>query len=172
MRKWSELMEENREAIVEKMVDAFKDAEGGMSGWFTGVEMDQDGEVWTTGTMSQGSQSQSSWEGKTFVVTSIPSWSVDVPSFEVEGMKQLTELRKEYDEIANDDDFIYTSFYEWLADEYQEQLIEAENELTDDTRDCTISNYWGVAADDLSEIIENQKEYESYKCEDAEFKSF
>ena len=68
MKKWSELMEENKDDIMQNMVDAFKQAEGGMSGWHVGVEIDQAGNIWTTGILSQGSQSESSWKGETFIV--------------------------------------------------------------------------------------------------------
>lgn len=170
MKKWSELMEANRDVIIEKMVEAYEKAEGGMSGWHYNIEMDQNGDVWIDGLLSQGSQSMSPWKGETAVITSISTWQIECPSFEVEKSDQLIELKKEYDELFNEnnDDFLYTSFYEWLADEHQEKLIEAENELTDILRKEEISAYWETAADDLDYIIKREKECEPTKTESVQ----
>ena len=174
MRKWSELMEENKDLIVEKMVDTFKEAEGGMSGWQIGVEMDQSGDVWTTGIMSQGSQSQSSWEGKTFVIDWIKTWEADYSTDDLIYDSELKDQYTEYEQLItdahkNDEYPEFNSFCDFLNDHYFELYREVSDRLTQTYKQFEIDEYWEVANNNLEDIIEKQKEYETYKGEDAQF---
>jgi len=174
MEKWSELMEENREAIVEKMVEAFKEAEGGMSGWQNGVEMDQDGEVWTTGIMSQGSQLESSFNGRTFIVDWIKTWEADYSTDELRDADELKEQYTEYEKTIedaekNDEYPEFDSFFDFLNDRYFELYKEVDARIIQDNKEFEISEYREYANDKLDDIIKMQKDSEKYEGEDAQF---
>lgn len=168
MKLWSELMKENREVIVEQMVEAFKEAESVISGWHVGVEMDQSGDVWTTGIMNQGSQSQSSWEGKTFIINWVKTWESDYSMDELENAEELKDQFTEYEQLINDanenDEYPeFQSFYEFLDDRYFELYREVSSRITQDNKEFEISEYWEIANEKLDEIIEQQKNYETYQ---------
>jgi len=166
MRKWSELMKENREKIADKMVEAFKEAEGGMSGWHVGVEMDQDGGVWTTGTLSQGTQSESSWKGETTIIDWIGTWNADYSTDELKDAEELKEQYAEYEQLRDDEEKgdeypEFDSFYDFLNDRYFELLQEVSSRIIQDNKDFEISEYWGYAQDKLNDIIRQQRDSEA-----------
>ena len=174
MKKWSELMEENRETIVEKMVDAFKEAESGMSGWHNGIEMDQDGDVWTTGIMSQGSQSESSFNGRTFIIDWIDTWEADYSTDELRDADELKAQYAEYEKMIEDAEKNdaypeFGSFFDFLNEKYFELYQEVNNRIIKGNTEFEISEYWEYAETKLDGIIKNQKYEESYEGEDAQY---
>ena len=154
---WAPLMESKRDEIVEKMQEAYGRAEGGMSGWYHAVEMDQDGNIWTAGPLQRGSQSEAAWKGETTIIANIGSWNAEVEVHEAEDHADLQELRKEYDE---DDDLDQSnmSFYEWLNEYHEDDRIAVENEIVAENKIDEVANYYDTARDLLDEIIEQQKE--------------
>ena len=165
--KWSKLMEENREVIVEKMVEAFKEAEGGMSGWSIGVEMDQDGDVWTTGLMSQGSQSESSWKGETTIIDNIGSWNLDYDEMELLKAKlpDFQDLYDEFEQHKIDEDDEWISLSSFMSERYPNTL----NEWNDEMTSFEVDTFGDYASEKLDNIIRMQKEHETYEGEDAQF---
>jgi len=157
MKKWSEIMKENKEEILVKMVDAFKEAEGGMSGWHIGIEIDQDGDVWTTGILSSGSQSVESWEGKTTIVTWINTWNVDYDDRDFLSDPDNAYLEAEFDDYKKVTDDELLPFEDFMMTEHPEilevwdaQAIEVE-----------IDAFYDNAADLLDNEISLQIETES-----------
>ena len=167
MRKWSELMEENKDVIVKKMVEAYEKAESNMSGWHFDIEMDQDGDVWTSGLLSRGSQSQSSWEGKTFIVVSIDTWVFDYDEMQTlnNNLPECNDIYEAFEQHKIDQDDEYASFRDFMNENYPEKLWQWD----DEAKQFEIDSYEEYARDKLRDIIRNQKEYESYKGEDAQF---
>lgn len=173
MNKWSKLIKENRDTIIDKMVEAYTDAEGIPSGWHTSVEMDRDGNVWVNGIMSQGSQSRSSWAGKTHVVKNISSWEVEVPSFVIEDDEAVQQQRDEYYRLEeeaekNDEEFEYDSFYSYLADRYPDLLREVEETNNKAEREYQIDCYRDNASDELDYIIKDEESHEGEMFYDDE----
>lgn len=168
MKKWSEILEENKDDIMQKMVDAFKKAEAGMSGWHVGVEIDQAGNIWTTGILSQGSQSESSWKGETFIVDWISTWNVDYEEENFLDDADYAYLKEEFEQHKKDTDDEYLILREWMINNHSD-ILENWDRIA---KEVEVDGYYDNVQDKLDQIIENQKEYESYKCEDAEFKSF
>jgi len=167
MKKWSELMEENKDVIIEKMVEAFKEAEGGMSGWHNGVEMDQDGDVWTTGIMSQGSQSQSSWEGKTFIIDWIKTWNSEYDEYETlkNNLPECDDIYNAFEQFKVDEDDEYAYFRDFMREKYPEKL----EQWDDETKQFEIDSYEEYARDLLDDVIDRQKEQEKYEGKDAQY---
>lgn len=95
---WVKIMEDNRGKIEEALVQAKRETEGCMQGWHADVEIDEDGDVRITELFSCGSQTMSSWEGETFIVTGIETWTVDVD--ELEEIKYHPELLAEFEAAA------------------------------------------------------------------------
>ena len=157
MKEWSELMQEKSELIVEKMVEAFKEAEGGMSGWHVGVEMDEDGDVWTTGIMSEGSQSESSWKGETTVIDWIKAWELEYDELDMLTFPENKEIQATFEQAKLDDEDLY--FRDWMSDNYPDKLKEWDK----DARQCEIDSFEEYAGDKLDDIIRMQKEHENYQ---------
>ena len=168
MKKWSEILEENKDDVMQNMVDAFKQAEGGMSGWHVGVEIDQAGNIWTTGILSQGSQSESSWKGETFIIDWISTWNVDYEEENFLDDADYAYLKDEFEQYKKDNDDEYLILREWMINNHSD-ILENWDRIA---KEVEVDGYYDNVQDKLDQIIENQKEYESYKCEDAEFKSF
>ena len=150
---WSELMEANRDKIEETIREAKKETYGTMQGWRVDVEMDEDGEVWTSGLASQGSQSMSSYNGETFIVCSIESWEVDTN--ESEDIKYHKELYAEYLAQKEDEDG-YEYAWEFMENKYPEIRKEWQNDAKQyELDEFDPSKY-------LDRTMEDEKEYSEY----------
>ena len=158
MKKWAELMEENREKITDCMIKAFKEAEGCMSGWHVGVEMDELGNVWTTGVLYQGSQSKSSWIGKTTIIDWIAAWNLDYEEENIFENKDYAYLKQEFKNYKIDNDDEYAILRSWMLENHSDILDIWDQAV----RDMTIDGFYDEIDDKLNEIIRNQKEYDSY----------
>jgi len=90
---WVKIMEDNRGKIEEALIQAKRETEGCMPGRYVDVEIDEDGDVLITGLFSW-----LSWDGKTFIVTGIETWTVDVD--ELEEIKYHPELLAEFEAVA------------------------------------------------------------------------
>ena len=77
LNKIKEYLEANEELVIEKIVEAMKEAEGFDSSWRTDLLIDNDLEPWTTGMMSQNSFSSSVYSGEAFVIASGDGWNED-----------------------------------------------------------------------------------------------
>ena len=159
MKKWSELMEENREVIIEKMVAAFEEAEGGMPSSSIGVEIDQDGDVWTTGMMSRGNQSESSWEGKTTIVDNINAWTFDYNELDElnSNLPELNYIKEAFEKYKIEEDDEYASFRMFMINNHIGKLDEWDREAFQ----LELDSFRDNANDRLNTIIENQKQNES-----------
>lgn len=149
---WAEIMEANRDSIIEKMVQAKKESEGTMSGWSVDVEIDEKGEVWTTGLMSQGSQSMSSWNGETFIVASVKSWTVEID--ESECIKSEPSLLAEF-EAQKDDELGYEYEWEFMQAKYPEIVKEWQDQATE----FEVESYAEEADAILDRRIEEERLY-------------
>lgn len=128
---WPEIMEENKEKIIEKMIEAQKEAcRPNLQGWRYDVEMDRHGEVWTAGPFSNG-QSISSWEGKTLIVWSVKTWSIDIDhDICLENDNELYEdFKKKQKEAEENDD--YLTAYDYTQEHHPEKEKEWEQEELD-----------------------------------------
>ena len=148
---WSEIMEANRAAIIEKMLEAYRDACHPMSGWHTGVEMNEDGEVWATGLASQGSQSMSSWNGETFVVKEYQTWEPEL-DFESMILGDTDEFVALYKKAIADKD-VWNSHRIWLKEYYPAKITEYEQML----EDAEVDAYAETVEDVLDEIIRENR---------------
>ena len=147
---WVKIMEDNRETIEEKILEAKREAFEAMQGWHIDVEIDEEGKVWTSDVMSTGSQSISSWNGETFIVCSISSWKVE-PNI-IECMKN-DGIYEEFSSQEDNEDGFYAE-WDFLQAKYPGKIEEWEKAEKD----------WELQEFDASEIldraIEDQKMYE------------
>ena len=118
--KWTEIMENHSDKIIEKMIQAKRESEGTMQGWSVGVEMDGDGDVWTTGLMSQGSQSASSFNGETYNVTAIQSWKAEYDEAEFFTTEDDDTLEKEYKKYKEEEGSSVRTF---MLDKHPNKLV-------------------------------------------------
>ena len=147
---WSEIMEQNRDKIIEKIIEAKKETEGTMQGWGVDVEINQEGDVWTTGLMSQNSQTMSSWEGETKSITRVVSWNAEVN--EEEAIKYDEKLYAEYLEQKEIREYSYFA-YEFMRDYYHGTLREWEENEYDEEIDA----YTEQAEEELDRIIYDEE---------------
>ena len=150
---WVKIMEDNRDKIEETIREAKKETYGTMQGWHVDVEMDEDGEVWTSGLASQGSQSMSSWEGKTYVICSIESWNIEID--ESEDIKYNEKLYAEF-QAQKEDENGYEYVYEFMREKYPDILQEWQN----DAKDYELSEF--DPSEYLDRAMEDEKEYSKY----------
>ena len=154
---WSELMEANRDKIEETIREAKKETYGTMQGWHVDVEMDEDGEVWTSGLASQGSQSMSSYNGETFIVCYIESWEVDTN--ESEDIKHHEKLYAEYLAQKEDEDGeVWTS---GLASQGSQSMSSWEGKTY---VICSIES-WNIEIDESEDIKYNEKLYAEFQAQ-------
>lgn len=149
---WAEVMEANRDTIIEKMVQAKKETEGTMQGWGVDVEIDENGDCWVSGLLSQNSQSMSSYKGETFIVATVKSWEVDVN--EEEAIKTEPEMLKEYLAQQNEDGG-HEYAYQFMAEKYPEKV----EEWRTDTIEYEVDAYAEEADRLLDQRIEDEKLY-------------
>jgi hypothetical protein len=156
MKKWSEILRDNSEAILNMMVQAKGETEGTMQGWHIDVEMNEKGEVWTTELFSVGSQSMSSWKGETFIVCSVQSWIAEVN--ESENIRHYKELFDEYlaQEEAEDG---YDTEWEFMQEKHPDILEEWKKDMIE----YEIEAYKEEADYILDNIIEEQEQQEIYE---------
>lgn len=146
---WAEIMEANREGIISKMVQAKKETEGTMQGWGVDVEINETGDCWVGGLISQGSQSMSSYKGETFIVTTVNSWEVDVN--EEEAIKNEPKMLEEYLAQQNEE-FGFEYAYQFMAEKYPEKVEEWRKE----TVQYEIDAYEEEADNLLDHLIERE----------------
>jgi len=150
---WVKVMEDNREKIEDAIKLAKEESYGTMQGWHVDVEMDESGEVWTSGLASQGSQSMSSFNGETFIVCHIESWEVDTN--ESEDIKYHKELYAEYLAQKEDEDG-YEYAWEFMENKYPEIRKEWQN----DAKQYELDEF--DPSEYLDRAIEDEKEYSKY----------
>lgn len=142
---WLPIMESKREEIELAIKQAKRDAEHTMQGWYVDVEIDEN-DVWAGGLKSQGSQSMSSWEGKSYVITSIKTWQVEIEE------SQIIENHKElYEEFEAQREDGFECAYEFM----QEKYPEIREEWINEAREYEIDEF--NAYDILEEAIEQYK---------------
>jgi hypothetical protein len=150
---WAKIIEENREKILEKMIEGKKEAYSSCQGWHLDVEMDAEGNVWTTDLLSHGSQSMSSWKGETLVVCSIGTWDVDLDHDDYVKNDELLSSEYEAAKAAVEAEGGYLSAYDFV----QETCPEKEAEWEQEERDWVIEAF---EMDDADRILD-----ESIECE-------
>lgn len=150
---WVKIMEDNRESIEDAIKLAKEETFNTMQGWHVDVEINQQGEVWTGGLASVGSQSMSSYKGETHIVTHISSWTVE--SNESEDIKYHEELYKEF-QAQQEDENGYEYAWEFMENKYPD----IRQEWNNDARDFEIDEF--DAGEILDRVIEDEKEYSRY----------
>ena len=150
---WVKIMEDNRDKIEETIREAKKETYGTMQGWHVDVEMDEDGEVWTSGLASHGSQSMSGWEGKTYIVCSIESWNIELD--EDEEIKHDEKLYAEY-LAQKEDENGYEYAYEFMRKKYPDVL----QEWQENAKDYELSEF--DPSELLDRAIEDERVYHQF----------
>jgi len=156
-KTWSQLMEENSELIIEEMVNAKREAESTLSGWRVGVEMDEDGNVWTTGILSCGSQSETSFNGKTNIIDWVGVWELDYNEMEILHDPENIEILEAFElaKISEDNEDLY--LLEWMEKNYPNKLQEWDTTI----REYEIDGFEEDARFKLLELISQQKSHET-----------
>lgn len=150
---WVKIMEDNSETILEAIKLAKKESYNTMQGWHVDVEINEQGEVWTGGLASVGSQSMSSYNGETYIVCHIDSWEVDID--ESEDIKHHEELNAEF-QAQQEDENGYEYAWEFMENKYPD----IRQEWVNDARDFEISEFDANYYLDLA--IENEGNYNNY----------
>lgn len=133
-------MEAKRDEIEKAIKQAKKESEGCMQGWHVDVEIDE-ADVWVTGLMSCGSQSGSSFNGESYIVTSVNSWKPEID----EGELITTEPAIYAEYLAQKDhNDGYESACEFMEKKYPAKLEEWKDEAIEFEVDET----------DVSEILD------------------
>jgi len=150
---WVKVMEDNREAIEDAIKLAKAESYNTMQGWHVDVEINEQGEAWTGGLASQGSQSMSSYNGETFIVTHVESWQVEIN--ELESIRNDKKLYSEYKAQMDNDDG-YDSAWEFMKNvnpDIRQEWLENAKEFEIDEFD---------AGELLNRVIEDEREYSKY----------
>lgn len=153
---WSKIMEDNKNKIIEKFIQAKRETKGCMQGWHVDIEMDETGDVWVTGLMSTGSQSMSSYKGETFIVGEVKSWEVELN--ESESIKYEEGINAEF-EAQQEDENGYEYAYEFMAEKHPNILKEWEDNATE----YEIDAFGDVIDGFVDRKITEEKEYEKYR---------
>ena len=153
---WVKVMEDNSEAILTAITLAKKESYGGMSGWHVDVEISESGEVWTGGLASQGSQSMSSFNGETLVITQVESWEVEID--EEYSIKTEKKIYAEY-QAQEEDGY---DAWEFMKNNYPDIRQDWINE----TRDYEISEF--DAMDIYDRALEDQQNLELMYADERE----
>jgi len=158
---WVKIMEENREAIEEKILQAKKETFETMSGWHVDVEMNEQGEVWTGDMMSTGSQSMSSYKGETFIITSVKSWRTEC-NLDVEQEMKYNDNQKYFNEYKTqqEEDIINESAYDFMYENYPEILKQWEEEQEEAEKDEEINEL--DTGEILDRAIEEERAYHQF----------
>jgi hypothetical protein len=146
---WVKIMQDNRDKILEAFMQAKKETNGSMQGWHVDVEMDQDGNVWVTGLMSNG-QSISSWNGETFIVGSVDSWNIEID--EAQWIENEEELKQEFEE-QKDSEFGYKYPWQFMKEKHPDIL----QEWREEAEEYEIDNFSEKAEYLLNQRIEDEK---------------
>ena len=101
MEKLRSLVIENQDKIKDEILKAYEEAEDLWESWRIDIQIDDNGEVWATGALSQGSQTMSSWKGETHVVASVHGWQVGGNNYDYD-FKEDIKYQDNYDKIIAD----------------------------------------------------------------------
>ena len=156
-KTWSQIMEENSELILEKMVDAKREAESTLSGWKVGVEMDEDGNAWTTGVMNCGSQSETSFNGKTNIIDWVETWELEYNEMDILHDSENIEILKAFELAIIEEDNEDLYLLDWIEKNYPNQLQEWDANM----REYEIDGFKEYAAFKLLDLIDLQKQHET-----------
>lgn len=131
MIKWSEILEQNREEIIEALEKSFRDAVDCRHMRHI-VEIYQDGSI-RTWACAAGSNSFSadSWNGKSKEVSSFCFQYMDVLPSEEDFRNHMTEVeQKKIDEVIDDKCMTFRE-YIYNSGKYEDLIEEVENEWLD-----------------------------------------
>lgn len=152
---WVEIMEDNREKIIEAFIQAKKETNNTMQGWHVDVEINEKGEVWVGGLMSTGSQSMSSWNGETYIIGSVNSWVSELN--EEAWIQDEKEIYAEFLAQKDEEDG-YESAWEFMENKYPE----IRQEWQDNENQYEIDAFAEEADSIIDRRIEDEKEYQKY----------
>lgn len=130
-KTWKELIEENRDKILEQLELAKKEAFNCMQGWHIDVEMDSTGDVWTGGLASQGSQSMSSFNSETHVIASIGTWTLDDMNIDEDEIIKHPMHEKLNSEFKAQKEDGYEYAWEFMQEKYPDIKSQWEQEAID-----------------------------------------
>jgi hypothetical protein len=115
--KWSEIIESNREALEDQLLETIKDMYNVNSSHYIDIEINQEGRIFKAYFVNNG-QTMESYKGETCIVAKIFGW---IPDYD-ENLEELMEHKdiysKEYwdnckDEILNKAIFENKAYEEW-----------------------------------------------------------
>jgi len=176
--KIREYLENNEDAVIEKIVEAMKEAEGFDSSWRTDLLIDDDLEPWTTGMMGQNSFSSSVYDGDAFVVASGEGWSVGSDGYDydfdetLECQENYKEIKAAFDNQDEDSDDYEYNFYDFVKKNYSEVIDKMDSEhreyLISDEFSETASSKFADAIERINIDIANKEEREAHEVWEEE----
>lgn len=121
-----EAIEKNRAAIEGAIREACKKSleNDHLQGWRYGVEIDNN-DVWVFGPQSQNSQSESSWNGNSYVIYIVNC------SDPTDGVDIVGEILCCAEIVLPDCDWDYDQKYDWLYQNHREYYNEAIENIID-----------------------------------------
>jgi hypothetical protein len=153
MSTWKELIKEHENEIYEAIKDAKKNTFGCQNFSHMDVEMDDTGDVCTTGLHSQNWQTQSSYFGKTIRLAIVYGWDVD-DNNDLTDWLDTVNLRDACKAALDDNYPMGSDIMGWLSDAHPD-LVETCRKALKDTknnaRDYEIDEYMGYV--DIDAII-------------------
>jgi len=168
-KKIKDYLVENEDAVVEKIIETIKEAEGFDSSWRTDLLIDEDLEPWTTEMMSQNSFSSSVYNGNAYVIASGYGWKVGAAGYDYD-FEDTLETQDNYDNIkaafdSQDEDSDDCEYQ--LIDFVNKYYPETVKKMDADQRDYLISDEFSDTArqkfDDAIEDLDIQISNEADK---------
>ena len=176
--KIKEYLQDNQELVIEKIVEAMKEAEGFDSSWRTDLLIDSDLEPWTTEMMGQNSFSSSVWDGSAFVIASGDGWSVGADGYDYdfeETMKaqdNYNEIKVAFDEQDEDSDDYEYQLIDFVNKFYPETIkkmdADQRNYIINDEFTETASSKYDDALERIDIEIANEEERKAHEAWEEE----
>lgn len=137
------LINENYDAIKDKIIEAYKETDRtDLSGWHVEINISSEGNVWTSGLLSQNSWTQGDFE----TITTVHTWD-SLEQFNLtESIKSHdrygeivkaceTALQEDFDDISNRD------FYDFIKVNYLEVVEEQKENFKEFVYDDWVPEY-------------------------------
>lgn len=160
MKKWSELMRDNKGTIIEEMIQSFIEAEDEPLGTSISVEIDHDGNVWRTGALECNTQSTTSWKGESFVVVSIGAWELDYNMYDLleNNLPEYNDIYDEFKKYSKHCKYISESD---LSDFMLQNYPDVLDKWNRDEYTYTIESFEEDVQERFEALLEDQIEIES-----------
>lgn len=141
---------EREEEITNKIIETWKSAEtsGDMSSWHIELHIDiNDGSVWETGLLSQGSMLKSEWDGTSFPIAGCECWHVGMDGYDynledaIQYEDNVEELEAEYERVK--DEYCF-GMYDFILERHSEII----DKLDDDYRNILFEELFPAKAEE------------------------